>query len=182
LHIFGKTGGTGYVLGDVQKMEALPSVLQAVMQRCARWMERMFSEGLSTNKRERALRLLEEANEFAQAAGVSRLDASIVQDHVYEREPGEPAKEIAGVLLTTLAYCVCNDIDPGEELLKELTRIEAPEFEERIRAAQVRKTAAGLSSHVEQREQLTRAERLKKLSRFICAGLGCPAGRVPQVR
>lgn len=142
------------------------------MKRVGKWMDSVFTHGLRFNPRERALRVMEEANEFGQALNVSRLDAMNVADHVFMREKGTPEQEAAGVLVTLLAACVKLGIPLEMAFLKEMERIEHPDFGERIRAAQDRKRAAGLSSDGLQREQLTKEERIEKMARYLAAGMG----------
>ena len=159
------------------------------MKRVGKWMDSVFTHGLRFNARERGLRVMEEANEFGQALNVSRLDAMNVVDHVFSREKGEPSQEAAGLLVTLLAACGKLGIDPEMAFLKEMERIEHPEFGERIRAAQDRKREAGLSADGIHREQLTKRGRIEKMARYLAAGMGHdwdrleeanvePAGRV----
>jgi hypothetical protein len=93
--------------------------------------------------RERAMRLLEEAAELAQAEGITS-DLAIKQlEHVYSRPAGEPSQEAAGVAVTLLGWCASR----GERLLdlaiREIQRIEAKPLEQ-IRGSLARKDDADL--------------------------------------
>lgn len=64
----------------------------------------------------RPLRLLEEATEAAQAAGVGHAQAGSLLDHVYGRPVGDVAHEIGacGIALLALAESVGIDADVAE--------------------------------------------------------------------
>lgn len=86
--------------------------------------------GQSTDTRVRALRLLEEAIEYAQASNVDRQQAAELVLHVYSKEPGHPMQELGGVGLTFLAACNSRFVDAQTVTDLELQRAEshAPEY------------------------------------------------------
>lgn len=63
------------------------------------WAVKTFGP-IARNRDERALRLLEEAIEFAQAEGVPMDVAQRQLLHTYSKPPGDPVKELSGVALT----------------------------------------------------------------------------------
>lgn len=92
---------------------------------------------------ERAMRLLEEAIELAQAEGVPMANASALVAHVYARAAGEPAAEGAGAAVTLLGWCASRGARFLNLAIAELERIEARPAEE-IRDSLARKARAGL--------------------------------------
>ncbi|AFU88036.1 hypothetical protein CcrColossus_gp166 [Caulobacter phage CcrColossus] len=74
----------------------------------ADWLERCLGKKTLNSRKDRAIRVLEEAIELAQAAGISREKALEQLNHTYGRPKGRPYQEIAGVLnaalLTAEAY------------------------------------------------------------------------------
>lgn len=69
------------------------------------WAERCFGRKTVRQDDERALRLLEEAMEVAQALDVSQERCVALLDHVYGRPAGTIDREIGGVCVTLLALC-----------------------------------------------------------------------------
>lgn len=67
------------------------------------WIVRTFGGRRANDPHEQALRLLEEATEVAQAAGVDRDLVTRITDHVYSKMPGTLATEVAQARLCTLA-------------------------------------------------------------------------------
>ena len=73
-----------------------------IQKRVRRWVESRL--GVSAmDPHERAMRMLEEATELAQALGVSFAEFRAVGLHVYDKPPGEPMQEFGGAALTLLA-------------------------------------------------------------------------------
>ena len=68
------------------------------------WVERVFG-GKSARPFERALRVVEEVVELAQAEGIPRERVHQIVDYVYGRPAGEWVSEAGAVGLTLLAYC-----------------------------------------------------------------------------
>lgn len=68
------------------------------------WCNRTFGRDIATSAKERATRVLEEALELAQVAGVEPQLAHELASVVYARPPGALNREIAGVMVTTLVF------------------------------------------------------------------------------
>lgn len=67
-----------------------------------KWLTDTFGEEVAYSPKERALRLLEEATEFAQANGITAARASAIVDHVYDKPPSDPKEELADVMFCVL--------------------------------------------------------------------------------
>lgn len=111
-------------------------------RRIAKWVTLRLGADHMT-RQERAVRLLEEAVELAQAEGIERSMVERLVAHVYSREPGTPEGELAGVAVTVLAYCAAVGLKFCPVALAEIERIEEVPGE-RIMASLRRKAAAGL--------------------------------------
>jgi NTP pyrophosphatase (non-canonical NTP hydrolase) len=87
------------------------------------WMSDTFDAATISNLPERAMRVLEEAAELAQAMGLGSQDAIAILAHVYSRprEP-DPAAEVGDVLITLAAAANAQDIDLGTAYGKRLVR------------------------------------------------------------
>jgi NTP pyrophosphatase (non-canonical NTP hydrolase) len=72
---------------------------------------------------QRGLRLLEEALEAAQAAGVSAEDAMKLAVYVYGRPVGELRQEIGGVGITLLALANAAGVSADDQEVIELNRV-----------------------------------------------------------
>lgn len=94
--------------------------------------------------RERAMRLLEEAIELAQAEGINVERCHNQVNHVYNRPKGEPEMEAAGVAVCLLAWCNARSKNLFALAAEEIARIESKSLAE-IRSSLKRKTDAGLS-------------------------------------
>lgn len=86
------------------------------------WASRVFGT-VTCNVRERAFRLIEEAIEVAQAAGIEVNLVERILYRVYSREAGDVYKEMGGLLITTLAMCEMLNADADELERDELERI-----------------------------------------------------------
>ena len=87
------------------------------------WGVRCFGREQMSNHGTRSLRVVEEAIELCQAAGVSREDAYRVVSQVYERPAGEFKQEIGGVLMTAFLMCEMMSYDVEEVFTSELRRV-----------------------------------------------------------
>jgi hypothetical protein len=112
-------------------------------KRIFEWVESTFGHAASV-PRERALRLLEEAVELAQAEGLSIGHVQGVVDHVFSKPPGAPEQEAGGVGVTLLAYCASKRISADEEEARETARVLAidPSY---FRARHNKKADAGIA-------------------------------------
>jgi NTP pyrophosphatase (non-canonical NTP hydrolase) len=106
------------------------------------WTDMACGEDSRRSKRERALRLVEEALEFAQSVDVGADDLRRVCEYVYSRPKGDPGQEIAGVYVTMLAAACAVDVNAEDELAREILRIQQPDVIERVRRRQIEKRAA----------------------------------------
>lgn len=114
------------------------------------WAIRSFGNS-TTDLKERARRLLEEAVELAQAVGVEEHQSAEIVRYVYQRPAGQIEQEIAGVTLTLEALHACyviqyvtnRDLDEIAEM--ELNRILAIPMV-RLRDKHRAKVRAGISA------------------------------------
>lgn len=86
---------------------------------------------------ERARRFLEEAIELCQAVGITREETAAVADYVFGREPGQPAQEIGGVMVTLNCLAEVLDESVCKAELAEFDRVQSKSkahFEARHRA------------------------------------------------
>lgn len=87
------------------------------------WAIRAFGNAHVTDPRLRALRLLEEAIELAQAEGVARHLVDHCTEVVYSRPVGIANQEIGGVMMTAAIYCGCKGLELDDVLMTELNRV-----------------------------------------------------------
>lgn len=100
------------------------------------WVQTCFGKEVATDRMERAYRFLEEANELAQALGMTREDAHSLVDYTWNRPVGEASQEVGGVTVTLAALCEAVDIDVGRQAVNELDRVSSSAMIERIREKQ----------------------------------------------
>lgn len=94
------------------------------MQRRIRtWVESRLGPA-AMSKHERALRMLEEASELAQACGVTTSEACLVAEHVWARPVGETKQELGGAALTLIGCAEACGQRLQECAIRELQRIE----------------------------------------------------------
>jgi len=111
---------------------------QSLIQIAVDWATRCFGVDQMNDPPTRALRLVEEAVELAQAVGVRQLDVSETVNQVYNKKPGNPYQKMGGVYMTahlmahtlarntTIGYGMRSpfyDYDPEEVFLTELRRV-----------------------------------------------------------
>lgn len=97
------------------------------------------------DRRERARRVLEEAVELVQAAGLPKADAERILKDVYSREPGSVFQEVGGTMNTIAAFCAGLDVDLAQAAEVEMVRIEDPAIIGKCRRKNADKAARGLS-------------------------------------
>lgn len=110
------------------------------------WCKSTLGPAAASHRQERALRLLEEALELAQAESLGMPIVIQLMLRVWSRPVGEVHQEVAGIGVTTLAYCAAAGLDFERELEIELERIRRPEVQESIRKKQHEKREAGVSA------------------------------------
>lgn len=108
------------------------------------WAKTMFGD-VAMDKRERALRFLEEACELAQAADLTEIDCYRIASRTWSRPKDTVHKEAGGLLVTLLAFCSVHDLDPEDVLFDEMRRILAKP-NEHWRAKHDAKVAAGTTT------------------------------------
>lgn len=126
------------------KVQNDTSTRSARQHRVNAWCAEAFGSDHAASVPERALRLIEEAVEAAQAAGINSVMAHRLVDHVYSRPAGELEQELGGVGLTLLALASAAGMDADHAEQQELNRVlskPASHFTARNAA----KIAAGLS-------------------------------------
>lgn len=116
--------------------------LASNQDRVASWIQATLGEESATNGPERVLRLVEEALELAQACRVDREALHRLIDYVYERPVGEPAGEIAGVMVTLYGAASALGVLAQVAFENELKRIWQPEVMARVRRRQAEKREA----------------------------------------
>jgi NTP pyrophosphatase (non-canonical NTP hydrolase) len=118
------------------------------IQRCARqaaislWARACFGDEEALSVPQRGLRLLEEAIEAAQAAGVDAETAKHLVDFVYSRPVGEVAQELGGVAVCVLALAEAAGVDAETEECREIDRVIAID-PDHFAARNAAKNAAG---------------------------------------
>lgn len=114
--------------------------------RIALWVRTRLGSAVLRDRKERAMRVAEEAIELAQAEGCAQIDVQHLVRRVYSRPVGVPSQEAAGVSVCLLAWCYAAD-----ERLDDLTRSEVERIEEidadHFRRRQAEKAAAGVAMH-----------------------------------
>ena len=95
------------------------------------------------NRKERAMRLFEEAAELAQAEGITAEQLVTQIAYVFTRPGGEPSQEAGGVAVCIVGYCAGIGTTFLDVLERELRRIEAKPISE-IRGSLARKADSDL--------------------------------------
>jgi NTP pyrophosphatase (non-canonical NTP hydrolase) len=104
-----------------------------------------FGETVAHDVKERALRLLEEALEVAQACGVHKMQVERLTHYTFGREVGELSDEIGGVSTTLLSLCqATNHFAESEEIngIQKFSEIDVRS----IRAKWLRKQHVGITA------------------------------------
>lgn len=105
----------------------------------------------SMQPKERAMRLLEEAIELAQAEGITLAQVGRQVAHVYGRPSGDPVSEGAGVAVCLYAWCAARGKRLHHIALEEMDRITFKPLDQ-IRGSLARKADADLVTTVERGE------------------------------
>jgi hypothetical protein len=98
--------------------------------------------------RERAMRLLEESIELAQAEGITAEQVARQADHVFSRPGGLAIQEAGGVAVCLLGWCAAHGLTLRDIAEWEIQRIEAKPAKD-IRGSLARKNGADLVVCVE---------------------------------
>lgn len=89
-------------------------------------------------RKERAMRMLEETFELAQAEGITLEQCKRQMEYVYSREPGNPYQEAGGVAVCLLGWCAAWGTSIPQVARKEIDRIKSKSLED-IRGSLKRK-------------------------------------------
>ncbi len=109
------------------------------------WCIRTVGEAVARDFKIRAIRVLEEAIELAQAECVDKATVHAWVDHVYSRPVGEVHQEGAGVAVCLAAWGSAHGVDIDTLAEEELNRVDTPAMIEKIREKQKEKNAVGVS-------------------------------------
>jgi len=125
---------------DADTPEPIPAVtIEQYQSRIARWVLSTLGEECFANKLERALRVVEETVELAQAVGVDPEQLHRLVDYVYERPKGVTSQELAGIMVTLCAMATSLGVKLEAASLQEADRIETPEIVDKVRRRQTEK-------------------------------------------
>lgn len=104
------------------------------------WAMSCFGIDRARSRKERSMRVLEEAIELAQACGHTRASCVAQIDATFSNPSGEVKQEAAGVMVTLAAFCGLHGFDMDELFTKEFSR--CIEMSGEIRAKNFKKTVA----------------------------------------
>lgn len=111
----------------------------------ARWVSQCLGTAALFNRKERALRLLEEALELAQAEGIEPMMVEKLFRHVYAKPKGDPRQEAAGVGTCLFSWAIAAGERLGHVIFEELERVSDPVVMENVRIKNMEKRRTGLS-------------------------------------
>jgi len=115
-------------------------------RRVAEWVRTRFDGPTLTDRRERAMRVLEEAMELAQAEGLGKMDAARLSEVVFSRPVGDPDQEAAGTAVTLLAWAAAANRSLIDLIHHEVARIYALPIDH-FRKRQAQKIDLGVARH-----------------------------------
>ncbi len=96
--------------------------MKRIQDEAVDWTTQTFGNGITNDKRERALRFLEEALELVQACDVPLHKVGTMVEYVYGRKQGEVKQEVGGVLICLFTLCGAHGIDSEQAVIDELSR------------------------------------------------------------
>lgn len=108
------------------------------------WVKECFGEVCANDGPERGARVLEEAIELAQAAGLPIEKARHILGHVYSKPLGDLAQEVGGLSITLLAFCAYAQLSADAEEAKELDRVLRTPIQH-FKKRHLEKAAAGIT-------------------------------------
>lgn len=85
--------------------------LPSLQARAYEWAVACFGQAHTDDRDVRALRVLEEVLELAQAAGCDERTARRVLEYVYGRPAGVVSQEVGGTLITLAVFCEAYALD-----------------------------------------------------------------------
>lgn len=101
----------------------MPSITKILTRIAHDWAIRCFGIEHVTNLPVRALRTLEETTELAQALGLSREQAHLCIDRVYDKPIGDAKQEVGGVMVTLNVLCESMGEDSEALYEQEVRRV-----------------------------------------------------------
>lgn len=101
--------------------------------RCECWLEDVFGEIGITDVEERVLRFVEETLELAQAEGITREQALLLVQQVFDKPVGDADQELGGVMVTLGSYLAVAEKDGQKAFETEFARVDTPEMKAKIR-------------------------------------------------
>jgi hypothetical protein len=157
--------------GNVRRMEGEQEIIATITKECsdAEWKqlcdsgdgsdrERRVAEWIRTRigevnlqPRERAMRILEEAIELAQAEGITHEQVQRQAGYVFSRSAGDPLQEASGIAICLLGWCAATENTFDALADAEITRIEEKPIDQ-IRGSLARKADADLVCTVDESE------------------------------
>jgi hypothetical protein len=111
------------------------------------WLSITLGDSNLKNRHERGMRLLEEALETAQSAGVTKAEARKLIAYTFGRPVGEMAQEVGGVAVTLAALADTFGVSLDSAAWGELDRVSTAK--EKVRESQKRKARLGLGAPLE---------------------------------
>ena len=114
-----------------------PTTVTSLQEAASDWLRTTFNERVLLDPKERALRVLEEALELAQASGVSTDLCLALTDQVYAKPLGKPEDEVVDVAICALVAATAHNLNLGRAIVRRLAW--AQQNVERIRAKNLMK-------------------------------------------
>lgn len=119
--------------------------IHALQERAGEWVRKTFGLEILKSKDERAMRVLEEAIELAQATKVDKARVINLVHFVFDKPVGDVAQEAAGVGFTLLAWGDSMELDIATLIEEEIDRVDDHRLMEKIRKKHDSKVDAGIS-------------------------------------
>jgi hypothetical protein len=136
-------------LREVPCVDSLHLAHAALPEQIAEFVTKTWGAANFTSDVERTVRVVEEAIEFAQANGLAEVFVKMLAGYVYNRLPGAPVNEAAGLGVTLIAWCHSRGIDLDDITLTELARVKSI-HRDALRAKQHEKFLAGFGIDAEE--------------------------------
>lgn len=127
------------VLREPNRSEKDIEALGKFQNKVEQWLIECFGKEIAQDAVERNHRFAEEAIELVQSLGCTESEVVQLVRYVYNRDIGEPAQEVGGVMVTLAALCYAAGLEMQACGNKELNRISVPETMEKVRAKQAAK-------------------------------------------
>jgi len=108
------------------------------------WVRRCFGDACAEDGQERGARVLEEAIELAQAAGLPKDKALHLVEHVYSKPVGAINQEIGGVSVTLLSFAAYAGLSAEAEEIREVERVLSLPVDH-FKRRHIEKAAAGIT-------------------------------------